>query len=367
MAADEPNLTDLKASALTTTTDFYALLSLPSNAPTSSIRRAYRKTALKYHPDKNADNPSAIETFHLLQIAHDILSTPDVREIYDNARRARQDKVEREALLGGARRSMKEDLERREAQGVKRKGEQETAELEEERELRRLAEDGRRRRMEMESRMRAKEMAREREEEEARKPTHAAPPVLTPQVDATATDSARTLTFRFRQSASTGAFTETYLSDLFTKRFGPIDHILLKSDRKIKVPGEKHRVLFTTVLIVFHDRAAATRAATESLEGEPWTAFEEVKLADDEHDSSTTVPPQQTNIATPKFSFKSPTATTSDNGSAETLEEALMRRLGEAEARRQEKKRTEAAATVALKGVSWAKANETTETLQMNE
>jgi DnaJ family protein C protein 17 len=66
---------DLKAHAASNQ-DFYALLDLSPSATDSEIRRGYRKTALKYHPDKIANpTPADIEKFHLLQIANDVLST----------------------------------------------------------------------------------------------------------------------------------------------------------------------------------------------------------------------------------------------------------------------------------------------------
>ncbi|EGE07607.1 cell cycle control protein [Trichophyton equinum CBS 127.97] len=101
---------DLKSHAASSH-DFYGLLGLSPTAVDSEIRRAYRRTALKYHPDKIANpTPADIEKFHLLQIAYDL---------YDNAREARERKKRENELLEGARRKMKEDLEARE-RGVKR-------------------------------------------------------------------------------------------------------------------------------------------------------------------------------------------------------------------------------------------------------
>jgi DnaJ family protein C protein 17 len=80
---------DLKAHAASSQ-DFYALLDIPSTAAEAEIRRAYRKTALKYHPDKLAKpTPADLDRFHLLQIAYDVLSDPEVRQLYNNAREAR--------------------------------------------------------------------------------------------------------------------------------------------------------------------------------------------------------------------------------------------------------------------------------------
>ena len=136
--------------------DFYTLLSLSSTSTDSQIRRAYRKTALKYHPDKQkpgttaADDAAALEKFHLLRIAHDLLIDPVLRAKYDANRTAQQQRKEAEERLEGRRRKLKDDLERRES-GVKRARDDAD---EKERRIRMLAEDGKRRRKELEERLR---------------------------------------------------------------------------------------------------------------------------------------------------------------------------------------------------------------------
>ncbi|POI18512.1 hypothetical protein CIB84_017746, partial [Bambusicola thoracicus] len=47
------------------------------------IKRAYRKLALRYHPDKNPDDPAAAERFKEINSAHAILSNADRRRLYD--------------------------------------------------------------------------------------------------------------------------------------------------------------------------------------------------------------------------------------------------------------------------------------------
>lgn len=142
--------------------DFYALLDVQFESSASDIRRAYRKTALKYHPDKlgAAFDP---EKFHLLQIANDVLSDEAAKAAYDSRRAARLQKERQAKLFEGRRKTMKEELEARErgagnaqAMGVKRARDEEN---EMEAEIRRLAEEGKRRRMEAERKMRAAESA----------------------------------------------------------------------------------------------------------------------------------------------------------------------------------------------------------------
>lgn len=129
--------------------DFYALLEVPFEASEADIRRAYRKTALKYHPDKLGDAFDP-EKFHLLQIASDVLSDPAAKAVYDQGRQAKRQKELRDAALDGKRKAMVDDLERREwaaRTGVKIKTEKE---LELEDLIRKGIEHGRRLRMEHE-------------------------------------------------------------------------------------------------------------------------------------------------------------------------------------------------------------------------
>ena len=142
--------------------DFYALLDVQFESSASDIRRAYRKTALKYHPDKlgAAFDP---EKFHLLQIANDVLSDEAAKAAYDQRRSAKIQKQKQERLFEGRRRQMKEELEARErgglssaSTGVKRQRD-EAQEMDAE--IKKLAEEGKRRRMEMQSKMSEAEKA----------------------------------------------------------------------------------------------------------------------------------------------------------------------------------------------------------------
>jgi len=64
--------------------DYYELLEIPRNAPATEIKKAYRKLALKWHPDKNPQNPDeATRKFKEISEAYEVLSDEKKRKIYD--------------------------------------------------------------------------------------------------------------------------------------------------------------------------------------------------------------------------------------------------------------------------------------------
>src|SRR6478735_645531 len=63
--------------------DYYEVLGVERNAAGEEIKRAYRKLAVKFHPDKNPDDPHAEEKFKELGEAYDVLMDPDKRAAYD--------------------------------------------------------------------------------------------------------------------------------------------------------------------------------------------------------------------------------------------------------------------------------------------
>jgi molecular chaperone DnaJ len=67
--------------------DYYKVLGVSSDAKPEEIKKAFRKLARQFHPDQNTGNPEAEEKFKAISEANQVLSDPDKRKEYDEARR----------------------------------------------------------------------------------------------------------------------------------------------------------------------------------------------------------------------------------------------------------------------------------------
>jgi len=68
---------------MATKRDYYEILGVDRNASLDEIKRAYRRLALKYHPDRNPNDPEAEQKFKEAAEAYEVLSDPDKRARYD--------------------------------------------------------------------------------------------------------------------------------------------------------------------------------------------------------------------------------------------------------------------------------------------
>lgn len=329
---------DLKAHAASAQ-DFYALLDVSPAANEAEIRRAYRRTALKYHPDKIQNpTPNDIEKFHLLQIAYDVLSDPSVRELYNNAREARERKKRETEMMDAAKRKMKEDLEARERAGMAAEAAQrglkrpwmatgmagyggDDAEAKLEREIERIAEDNRRRRREAEEKLK-----REAEEEERRLQTEeaegrGAADRSSQRVDRSkeggtnVPELERAVKVRWIREGPGLELDKDRLVALFAP-FGKVDNAFLLKDKRQRIGDKKEKKTVATGVVVYTSIVSAHSAVLDSekkrkaaqdewsvIESVFWASGNEPDLGADtaQAASSPTPPLESTTPTTPAF------------------------------------------------------------------
>jgi len=78
--------------------DYYQVLGVPSSATMEQIKAAYRRQALRHHPDKNPGSDAAVERFKSVNDAYSVLSDAEKRSVYDIRRRGAAGV---QALVGG--------------------------------------------------------------------------------------------------------------------------------------------------------------------------------------------------------------------------------------------------------------------------
>ncbi|KAF2706008.1 DnaJ-domain-containing protein [Pleomassaria siparia CBS 279.74] len=363
--SDNKDLEELAKSALE---DFYELLGVSFDSTEPEIKRAYRKTSIKYHPDKNPDDVTAADTFIRLGHARDILIDAKLKALYDGQRLRKKQKALQDDLLDARRRKMKEDLEMRERDGagVKRKRMDDLTEAEKlEREIQRLAEDGKRRRKEYQEKK-----ERERQEEEASFMETNPEPETKYVAPGQTAEIQRTIKVRFQREGATANWGKEDLSRMFAK-YGKVDSVVMGKDKKIRPSGEKHKRIMVMVLIVYtrldHAHAAVSDARKDypDMESVAWASKEpDIKSPINNDFSAPSTPQSKSNVSfhaslngglgkglgsapgTPKFSF-SPKAPSLEEITMIRLKQAEKKRLEE-QIRKQEAAEEEAAAREAL-------------------
>lgn len=296
---------DLLAFARTTSSDLFALLSLtfrpadPSSPAPEAVKKAFRRAALLYHPDKNPDRQDwAAGQYDACTRARDVLLDDEARSIYEARKRGEAEKAAKTAKLEGERRRMVEELQRREAAmdqarreghvgvgvGVKRGSD---AEDEQESKVRRIAEEGRRRREERDRAEREKREAGKRrltdENDEQSQGLH---------VGKKSEEIDRSVKVKWvKDSAKGNAAGGERLKVLFGS-FGPVESVAMLKDKKarpsigVSLAGEEKRPRKTemsSALIVFETIVGAHAAVLDApkliANGADWAAFDSVAWA----------------------------------------------------------------------------------------
>ncbi|XP_078351196.1 dnaJ homolog subfamily C member 17-like [Oculina patagonica] len=121
---------------------YYEILGVTRDSTLKEIAKAYRKKALKCHPDKNPDNQEAVDLFHELSKALEVLSDPKAKAAYDAVLKAKERARLRTQALDAKRKKFKQDLEQREDAAKTEKESDEMAAKNLQAEIERLREEG---------------------------------------------------------------------------------------------------------------------------------------------------------------------------------------------------------------------------------
>lgn len=228
-----PKESEAAAYATTSATDFYEILGIPVDDTTeAALRKAFRKQSIKWHPDRNPD-PAAVEKFHTLTLAYDVLSDPATKAAYDNARTARLAKKRRNEAFDMQRRQMQEDLENREGKAKRTKVDFEDEEERFRAQLAKLQEEGAKLRQKREEALRAaaKEVEEQKQQQEDEKSGRVkkVPASWFSELD-------RTVSVRWRRKGEGENIDDAGLRDLF-QRYGKIQECVVRKggeDKKLR-------------------------------------------------------------------------------------------------------------------------------------
>ena len=97
-----------------TKVDLYGMLEVSPDATLKEIKSAYRRKALKLHPDKNPNNPEAATLFNQLSEALKILLDETAKAAYDRVLKSKKEAEIRNSKLDATRKKFKDKLEARE-------------------------------------------------------------------------------------------------------------------------------------------------------------------------------------------------------------------------------------------------------------
>ena len=276
--------------------DLYLLLEVDADADEATIKKAYRKKALKCHPDKNPDNPKAAELFHQLSEALTVLTDEDARKAYDNVLKAKKANELRNRKLDAKRKKMKDELEARERAAFEEKADDVLAGEKLKAEIERLQKEGQRQLEEEQERLR--QMLNE---EKVSMMTKAA-------------EGSKKLKVRWKLSKEGKGYDEQRLKQLFCK-YGDVGDVVILENKK-----EKGK--FSALIEMMSGSAA--KMAVNIERGDQENPFKKVELLEDKSADS------KPSVINPIPTVNQPMPQTNFND----FESLVMRQLRQAEERK---------------------------------
>lgn len=255
-------------SGINASVDYYEFLSIPPTATESEIQRAYRRTNLKYHPDKfkataEISEAQAAEKLDQLQQILVILKDPAERAKYDQQRDAAQRRKAETGRLEAQRRKMKEALDKGEAAAAPIVNGMKRTFSETEARANNIAvqnQEARKRKA-----LQKAQEAKEREAAEAKVRTdvaHESDPLQ------------RSVKISWVREGEGLDIEEDTLRDM-AEAFGPVENARVLKDKRRRLNGQEEKSVVGNGLVVFESLVVAKKA----LQGGPWHGMESVGWA----------------------------------------------------------------------------------------
>jgi DnaJ homolog subfamily C member 17 len=249
--------------------DYYEFLSVPSDATEAEIQRAYRRTNLKYHPDKfkatsEISAEQAAAKLDLLQKILAVFKDPTKRTSYDQKREAKRRTEAAAQKMESDRKRRVAELGDREAKasvqvnGVKRKYNEHDQKVQDYQAANKgLGEAIMKQRKDEQARL------REAAEAQRRKDTPSEPE-----------EKHRSVKIMWVKEGDGLDIDEAALKEM-CEGFGPVENVSIMKDKKRRIGGRKEKTVFGTGLIVF----AALSTAQDAVRKGSWNRVESVTWA----------------------------------------------------------------------------------------
>ena len=249
--------------------DYYDFLSIESTATDQEIQRAYRRTNLKYHPDKFKPTPEtsveqAAAKLDLLQQILAVLKDPTKRAEYDQVRETKRRNAAAHEKLEANRRRLKVDLDNRErnaamqADGLKRKRSEHEQQVN----------------SAQAASMRLKQAMEKQREEERTQPSEAAEAQTTIATPAEPEQRHRTVKITWVKEGAGLDIDGQALKEMCEK-FGPVESAGTIKDKKRRINGQKEKTVLGNGFVVFASLSAAQGAVRTAT----WDGIESISWA----------------------------------------------------------------------------------------